>query len=151
MRDGGVRRVAGVQQVLRALVIALLAGHAAHDGELVRHARELRHVLADHHAGHARLDRLERAGDLAGLRIPGVDVARSAVHPEEDDALRLAPVAAASSRRSARALQPARRRRRPSPEVTPARSKFRRVSMDASSQWLKTNSLEFRRAHMTSS
>ena len=31
MRDGGVRRIAGAQEVLRALVIAFLAGHAAPD------------------------------------------------------------------------------------------------------------------------
>jgi hypothetical protein len=84
---GRRRDVTGAQEILRALVVAFLARHAAHDRELVRLRCELRQVLADHDPGHVRLDRLVRTGDLARLRIPRVDVARPTIHPEKDDVL----------------------------------------------------------------
>src|SRR5260370_30387001 len=59
-------------------------------------------MLADLDAGNARIDRTEvAAGGGAGFKVPGIDVAGAAAHPEDDYALMLLPQ---GRRRSAEAL-----------------------------------------------
>ena len=85
MQDGGVRGVAGVDVVLRAAVVALLARHAANERDLVGALGESRQVFAQGHAGRTGLDRLERPARRATrFGVERVDVARAAVEPQED-------------------------------------------------------------------
>ena len=80
----------------------------------------LRHQLGDVHAGHVGLDGAERpAGGGAGLRVPGLELARPAGEPQQDDALllllQLAGQGRAARARRARSCRRTRRPRRPRP------------------------------------
>ena len=60
------------------------------DGQPVGHFGLQRQVLAEANARHAGRDRRVRPADLCrgvGLGIPGVDLARAAREPEQDDSL----------------------------------------------------------------
>ena len=66
----------------------------SHHGELVIHLSELGHQLGKINSGDLGLDGLEDASDVIrsiGLGIPQVQVARTALQINHDDALRLAP------------------------------------------------------------
>ena len=83
--------VAGPQVEGRPAVVAFLGAHRADDGDVFHLLGELGQVLADHDAGHRRLDRLELAAvGVAGLGVEGVGLARAAGHPEQD--ARLSPL-----------------------------------------------------------
>ena len=111
---GSAVEVAGLEDLVR-LVVAVAGIDRANDRELVEHRRLLGQVLAEEHAGQPGGDDAERAAVLqrpVGLGVPGVDVARPAGHPEQDDALapasgRPASAARARSRSSSGTLSPA--------------------------------------------
>ena len=66
----------------------------SHHSELVIHLSELGHQLGKINSGNLGLDGLEDASDVIrsiGLGIPQVQVARTALQINHDDALRLAP------------------------------------------------------------
>jgi hypothetical protein len=66
-------------------VVGLLGGHAADDGEPIGAIGKLRQVFADANTGNFRIDRLHRAAVVVPrLRIEGVELARPAVHPQQD-------------------------------------------------------------------
>src|ERR1051325_4351308 len=77
------------QEAMRAAgVFAAFVVEAAEDRVLVGHLRQARQVLADVDAGDVGADRPKLAADLvggAGLEIEGLQMARPAVGPEEDD------------------------------------------------------------------
>ena len=82
-------QVCRLQHLVR-LVIALAGIDGADERELVEHRGLLRQMLADDDARQLRLRDAERTAvfeRLIGLRVPGVDVARPAGHPQENDAL----------------------------------------------------------------
>ncbi len=86
-RSGG--EMAGLEDLVR-LVVAFASVHRSDDREPVEHRRLLRQVLAELDAGELRRDHAERSPVLerpAGLRVPGIDLARSAGHPEQDHGL----------------------------------------------------------------
>ena len=75
---------------LVGFMIAVAGIDAADDRELVQHRRLLRQMLADHHARQLRLRHAEGPAifeRLIRLRVPRIDVARPARHPEKNDAL----------------------------------------------------------------
>ena len=86
----GRRRLTGEQKRRRRRVIDVRVRHRSHDRQLVGPLGQLRKVLADLDARHARGDRLELAADLGrrvGLQVPGVLLRRPAPHEEQDAAL----------------------------------------------------------------
>ena len=87
--DGG--RV--VEQAVRRV------GHRADHREPVVHLRELRQDFGEVDAGDLRADVFERAADVLGrirFWIPQVEMARSALEVDHDDALGFAPTGAAA-------------------------------------------------------
>ena len=73
------------------LVVAPAGVDRTDERDPVEHRHLLGKVLAEADARQLRLDGAEGAADLdrpVGLRIPGIDLARTAGHPEEDHALR---------------------------------------------------------------
>ena len=81
--------VAGLEHRVR-LMIAVPGVHRADEREAVEHGGLARQQLADAHAGQPGLDAVERpaiAERAIRLGIPGIDVARPAGHPQQDDAL----------------------------------------------------------------
>ena len=88
--DAALRRVAGVHQVARAIVVAFLAGQRADQRHALHLLRQARQVLGDADAPDVGLDRLERpAGRAARLGIEGVELARPALHVEQDAGARV--------------------------------------------------------------
>ena len=89
-RPGG--QMAGLEPVHAREVGQVVMPHRADDRQAVRPRRQHREMLADPHAGDARLDRPERPADVrrcVGLRVPGVELARPP--PLEDQDARLRP------------------------------------------------------------
>ena len=66
-------------------VIGFLCRKAANDRQLFHLLGNGRQVLADLNAGHGCFDRLERAAiGMARLEVERVELARPALHPEQD-------------------------------------------------------------------
>ena len=89
----GQRPVAGVHVLGAQLVGGQRVAHAAQDGELVGHLGQLGQVLADLHARHVGVDRLELAAEFAGgvgLQVEGVHVRRAAAQADINRRLALA-------------------------------------------------------------
>jgi hypothetical protein len=79
---------AGVHDVGALAVIVLRGVQAAHEGHAVHLLGRVRQQLADVDAGHRGRDRLEgTAGRGARLGVPGFELARPAVQPDDEDAL----------------------------------------------------------------
>ena len=83
--------VAGVHLEGRALMLTFLVGQRANEGDLVHHLGNVVPTVGDLNAGDVRVDRFRFAGDfgVVGLRIEGLELAGSAVHPEQDHRLAL--------------------------------------------------------------
>ena len=82
--------VAGVHVVDAVGVAGRLRLHAANHGELVGDLGHFGKVLADLEAVHLGGDGAEgTAGGAPGLHVEGVQLAGSAIHPEQDAALLL--------------------------------------------------------------
>src|SRR5436190_22536431 len=85
------RQVAGLKNLIW-FVIAVPRIDRANDRELVEHRRLFRQMLADDHSRQLGLRDAEGAAIVLGtlwLTVPGVDVAWTAGHPEQDATLRL--------------------------------------------------------------
>ena len=66
-------------------MVGFLGAHGTEDGHSIHLFGDLGEVLADFDAGDGRFDFLEgTAVGVAGLKIEGVHLAGSAVHPEQD-------------------------------------------------------------------
>ena len=77
-----------MHQIRGPRVLAFLAVHRADQAEVVHRLGDLRQVLGDLDAGDGRLDRLRLAAvGMARLGIEGFELARAALHPEEDAGL----------------------------------------------------------------
>src|SRR5215831_18564019 len=117
MQDGRCRRVAAVNEVPRAVVVALATRHASDEGEAVGPFGEQRKVLGDLHSLDARSDGLERPRlARSGLRIERVDVARTAVEPQPDATLRAGALGAGAARPKERCRVEAWETGEPEPE-----------------------------------
>ena len=137
-----VGRVARHHLVDRRRVIEQPVGRIAHrpdEGELVGDLRQLGQDLGHLDAGNLGRDRLEHAADVVRnvfLGVPEVEMARTSLQIEHDDALGLAP-AGTSARLGTRAdtacsssIDPRPRPSRPEP---PTRSTSRRVTPNCGS------------------
>lgn len=81
--------VAGLKDSVR-LVVAVACVDGANDREVIEKGRLLGQVLANPHAGEPSRNGRKRTAILRrplGLWVPGIDVARSAGHPQQDHAL----------------------------------------------------------------
>ena len=104
-------QVGGLKNLVR-LVIARARVDRADDRELVHHRRLLGQIFAQKHARQLAANRGKRAADLlghVGLNVPGVDVARSAGHPEQDHALAVRQRLSSLGRPAAKSQQIAQR------------------------------------------
>ena len=88
VHDRRVGGVAGVHQVVAAIVVPFLGIKRADDVQMMHLLGDLGQVLADLHARGRGVDRLERAAVLlaVGLQVPDVEVAGASAHPEHDAA-----------------------------------------------------------------
>ncbi len=81
--------VAGLKDPVR-LVVAIACVDGANDREVIEEGRLLGQVFANPHAREPSGNGRERTAVFRGplgLHVPGIDVARSAGHPKQDDAL----------------------------------------------------------------
>ncbi|MFO0636362.1 MAG: hypothetical protein U0168_26325 [Nannocystaceae bacterium] len=84
MRDATLRRVAGVHEVARAVVVAFLRRHRAQQREAIGASGQLRQRGGEAQARHARVDRLRGpAGAAPGLGIEGLELTRAAVQIQQ--------------------------------------------------------------------
>ena len=79
--------MSGDRVMCRLRMVRAASVHRTDQRELVHSLGHFRKQLRDLNSGNVGRDRLEVA---VGLRIPGVDVARTAFEPEEDNGVRLA-------------------------------------------------------------
>ena len=81
------RQVAGQHVLLADPVVGQVVSHTANDRVAAKVPGQHRHLLANLHPGHRRVDRTEFAAELGGslgLQIEGVLVRRSAFEEDED-------------------------------------------------------------------
>ena len=79
------RGIAGVELIGGPLVVALLVGHRADQGDVLHRRGGLLPALGDLDAGHGGVDRLGLAAVVVlGLGVEGLELARAARHPEQD-------------------------------------------------------------------
>src|SRR5262249_48862351 len=97
--DRRSRRVAAVNEVASAVVVALAARHAADEREAIGALGGQGQVVGDLHSLDARADGLEGPSlARAWFRIERIDVARTAIEPEPHAALRVAALGPSRSR-----------------------------------------------------
>ena len=114
MLDRRVGPVAGLHQVRAALVVALLAHHRPDQRDRPHLLGQVLEALGELDALDGGRDGLRAAGDPGvGVRVEGLELARAAVQPEQDDRLRRLP-------RSARPGRPAAARRASASSARPA-------------------------------
>ncbi len=79
------RHIAGVELVRRTLMVPFLVGHGPHQGDLVHDLGRMVPALRDRDAGDGRRDRPGFPAVLGSwLGVEGLELARSAGHPEQD-------------------------------------------------------------------
>ena len=82
-RAGG--RVAGVELVSGALVVAFAVGHRPDQGDVVHGGGGFFPAVGDPDSGHGRFDGFGAAAvGVVGLGVEGFELAGPALHPEQD-------------------------------------------------------------------
>src|SRR5262245_25885072 len=85
MLDTTCRRIASVQLIGRALVLALAIGHRTNESDLFHRLGDIRPVLSDLDAADGGIDDLGRSAvGGARLGVERLELARSAAHEQQD-------------------------------------------------------------------
>ena len=86
MHQRGIGPMPRLHVVGAAFVIAFAANHRSHQRHLIHHLGSLRQAGGNLDALGRRTDGLCAAGNfLAGMRVKGFQLARSAAHPKHDN------------------------------------------------------------------